>query len=199
MSTLIQKTPAAYKPFSVRQAELAVEEKEKRDYLHHPDLGPPSGNKGYRDVRLSSSSYQTFCRSSSLVELGLRPPKNGILVGTDSSSIASKSHMSKSMSDDGTEITEIFDQGRTSLVFLQTNNKKTEEKKMRLLESITSPIKRINRVDRPYTSGVSKSMRLSQTKVTSGPFPEFRTEDEKAKLRFALYISIMTATIINTE
>jgi len=205
-STLVHKTEAAHHPFVVRQQEHVAASKERHARLHLPSSCPPQMNKGFRDVRSSHENFSYYSRhlgehTTSLQiaqqasaflgahkEEDERSPqrkkanrgasddqsaansrKSG---GKNSVSIGEGAHMHASV--DSTDSRGMhLDNARTSLVFLgaslaQTNSF-TEQK-----------LKRRGQSQRPSTAGafpLTGSMRVSQKRVTSGPYPAFANID----------------------
>ncbi len=182
-STLVHKHESAHHPYTTRLAEHIVASAEKAAKLHEPITCPPTMNKGFRDVRESHENFSHYSRfhsgsrpTPSLVNMSSPLEKGHVRMKPQSSIIT---HITEKSGRIGEIVNSSIDSiesrhlntARTSLVFFEAS--------LARVNAIVSK-KGAGQLDRPSTAGafpLTGSMRVSQKRITSGPFPVFANAD----------------------
>ena len=193
-STLVHKHESAHHPYTTRLAEHVAADAEKAARLHEPSSVPPTMNKGFRDVRASHENFSYYSRNhgghASALDVAnhakdflksLRHQKKHDKHENHESSVISHNSAKSARIGEGSKMGGSADstesrQGnlntaRTSLVFYESSLARTNV----FLEK-----RRAGKSDRPSTAGafpLTGSMRVSQKRVTSGPYPVFANTD----------------------
>jgi hypothetical protein len=182
-STLVQRQPASFKPYTIRQMEHVATRKEKFDMLRQPSIAPTAMNKGFRDVRHAPHSQHQQ------VQLGLSQSQSHFHTtmgdsqvshpsGTDNGngnndsrsrggggSVRSGTGSQRSVPEINSPVHHL---GRASVSYLESSLARTSHEQMNFTKQ------------RPSTSGANGrmgSMRISYERVTSGACPVYKTVD----------------------